>query len=134
MNINKVASPIDIAVSGLRAQALNMKVVAANIANAGTSQTDSGQPYRRQELVLSTKAGEIGGVNIDSVAADMSTPFQKIYQPGPNADKDGFISMPNVNLPQEMMSMITASRAYQANATVLKRYQELGDATLELLK
>lgn len=134
MSISKISSPIDIAVSGLRAQALNMKVVSANIANANTTKGANGQPYRRQELVLSTDPSQLGGVKVDQVAADMSTPFQRLYQPGPNADKDGFVSMPNVNLPQEMMNMVTASRAYQANAAVLKRFQDTNDTTLELLK
>jgi flagellar basal-body rod protein FlgC len=134
MNVSRIPSPVDIAVSGLRAEAVRMKVVAANIANASTTRTANGQPYRRQEVVLATRTGYFG-VATPQVLPDMVSPFKRVCQPGhPDADKDGFVMMPNVDLPVEMMSMITASRAYQANATVLRRYQENGDATLELLR
>lgn len=134
MNVSRVSSPIDIAVSGLRAESLRMKVVAANIANASTTRAANGQPYRRQEVILSTKSG-LAGVESPQVMPDTTSQFKRVYQPGhPDANKDGYVMMPNVDLPVEMMSMITASRAYQANATVLRRYQDIGDATLELLR
>ena len=134
MSVNGISAPIDIAVSGLRAQALRMNVISNNIANSNTTKTDSGQPYRRQEVMLSTKGG-ISGVNIEQVVADTSTPFKTISDPGnPNADADGNLQTPNVELPVEMMQMVLASRAYQANASVMKRYQDTVDVTLELLK
>lgn len=133
MNVTRT-SPVDISVSGLRAEALRMKVVAANIANASTTRAANGQPYRRQEVVLSTKQG-LGGVQVADVAPDLASPFKRVHQPGhPDADKDGYVLMPNVDLPVEMMQMVTASRAYQANATVLRRIQENGEAALELLR
>ena len=127
-------TPLNISVSGLRAEALRMKVISNNIANVNTSKTASGEPYRRQTVVLST-GGDLSGVSIESVGGDLSTDFKKAYEPGnPNADADGYVSMPNVDLPTEMMNMVFASRAYQANAAVLKRHQELSEATLELLR
>jgi flagellar basal-body rod protein FlgC len=74
-------------------------------------------------------------VNVEGVVDDYATDFKQVYQPGhPDANDDGFVMMPNVDLPVEMVQLVTASRAYQANAAVLKRYQENVDVTLELLK
>ncbi|MFP4107322.1 MAG: flagellar basal body rod protein FlgC, partial [Phycisphaerae bacterium] len=79
--------------------------------------------------------GDLQGVTIEQVIGDMSTDFKKVHMPGhPDADEDGMVAMPNVDLPVEMMNMVTASRAYQANAAVLKRYQDSVDTTLELLR
>ena len=135
MPIRAAASPIDIAISGLRAESLRLNVIASNIANAETTRAANGQPYRRKDLVLSTDASALAGVRVERVAEDMTTDFRKIYQPGnPLANAEGYVSMPNVDIPTELINLVTASRAYQANATFLKRQQELGDATLELLR
>ena len=135
MSINAVSNPIDIAVSGLRAEATRMKVIAGNIANSGTTRTPSGEPYRRQNVILSTSSDILGGVTVEEVASDMLTDFKRVHQPGhPDADADGFVRMPNVELPIEMISLVAASRAYQANAAILKRYQEMVNVALELLK
>jgi flagellar basal-body rod protein FlgC len=135
MGENSIHSTVDIAVSGLRAQARQIDVISSNIANASTSRTPTGEPYRRQELVLSTGSGGVGGVEILRVAPDQATAFKRIHQPGhPDADAEGYVLMPNVELPTEMVHLVAASRAYQANAAVLKRYQELVSATLELLR
>ncbi|MFA6132741.1 MAG: flagellar basal body rod protein FlgC [Phycisphaerae bacterium] len=136
MGINSVgrANALDIAVSGLRAETARMNLIANNIANASTSRTADGKPYRREELVLSTSDG-LSGVNVEQVTPDLSTDFKRVYQPGhPDAGTDGYVAMPNVELPTEMMHLVTASRAYQANVAVLKRYGEISDATLELLR
>ena len=135
MGVGKTPTSVDIAVSGLRAESLRMNIIARNIANANTSRTESGQPYRRQHVVLSTEREGMGVVSVEEVATDMLNPFKRVYQPGhPDADKDGYVLMPNVDLPVEMMHMMAASRAYQANAAVLKRYQEMVNVTLELLR
>lgn len=134
MSVNRITPPIDIAVSGLRAQSLRLNVIASNIANANTSRTANGQPYRRQDVVL-TSRGLMSGVTIGGVAPDMSSEFKETFQPGhPDANKDGYVMMPNVELPVEMMNMVTASRAYQANAAVMKRFQDIVDVTLELIR
>jgi flagellar basal-body rod protein FlgC len=135
MEIKNIASPVDIAVSGLKAEGLRMNVISANIANANTSRTEEGGPYRRKDVVFSTLMDRMGGVNVEGVVDDYATDFKQVYQPGhPDANDDGFVMMPNVDLPVEMVQLVTASRAYQANAAVLKRYQENVDVTLELLK
>lgn len=128
-------NPIDIAISGLRAQSTRINVVSANIANASTTRTESGEPYRRQDVVLSARADGLDGVQILDVVRDTSSDFQSLYQPGhPDADEEGYVRMPNVSLPTEMMNLVTASRAYQANAAVMKRYGDMVDVTLELLQ
>ena len=136
MSVNGISNtnPIDIAVSGLRAETTRMNVIAGNIANSNTTKTPSGEPYRRMEVITSTDES-IGGVTVDQIAADMLTNFRRVHQPGhPDADKEGYVQMPNVDLPVEMINMITASRAYQANAAVLKRYEEMVNVAIELLK
>ena len=133
MSVNRVTAPIDIAVSGLRAQNARLNTIGNNIANADTTRGADGKPYRRQQIVLSTGAGQ-QGVRIQQTALDNSD-LPRVYEPGnPDADKDGYVSMPNVQLPVEMMHMVQANQAYQANAAVLKRYLEAMDVTAELLK
>jgi flagellar basal-body rod protein FlgC len=135
MNVGKVTSPVDIAVSGLRAESVRLKVIANNIANVNSSRTPDGKPYRRQDTILASTKEPLSGVKVVKISPDTSTDFQRVYQPGhPDADKDGYVQMPNVQLPTEMMNLVVASRAYQANSAVLKRYQEISDATLELLR
>lgn len=135
MGINGVPNSVDIAISGLRAESARMNVIAGNIANSKTTRTDSGQPYRRQEVVLSTSGDAFSGPEIQSIAPDMATDFKRIHQPGhPDADENGYVMMPNVDLPVEMINLVVASRAYQANAAVLKRHQEIVNAAIALLK
>ena len=135
MSVNNVSTPLDIAVTGLRAQSLRMNVIANNIANASTTRTESGEPYRRKEVSLSTDSQALSGVSIVGAAEDTRTEFKEVYDPGnPDAGGNGFVSMPNVELPVEMMHLVDASRAYQANAAVLKRYQDMNDATLDLIR
>ncbi len=135
MNVNSVSSPIDIAISGMRAQWQRIGIVSNNIANARTTRTPSGLPYCRQDIVLSTSADSLAGITSVEVISDTSTDFKRVYIEGhPDADQEGFVLMPNVDLPVEMINMVSASRAYQANVAVLKRYQDIVEVTLELLK
>lgn len=134
MSIEKIASSVDIAVSGLRAESLRMNVISNNIANANTVTTGTGEPYRRQEVIFSTLMDQLSGVTIDEVISDQGE-FKQVYEPGhPFAGESGYVRMPNVDLPVEMMQLVHASRAYEANAAVLKRYQEMVNTTLELLR
>jgi flagellar basal-body rod protein FlgC len=136
MKVGSSFNPIDISVSGLRAQAKRMETISSNVSNAQTTDDGSGEPYRQLEAVFRSDGGKggIGGVSLDEITANMSQ-FPKILKPGhPDADENGYVSMPNVSMPQEMMNLTIASRAYQANTAVLKRYQTMVDTTLELLK
>ncbi len=134
MTVEKAFGPVDIAVSGMRAQGKHMEVISSNIANARTADTGQGQPYRRLETVLRSEEKGVSRVIVDDVVKDMS-PLPRIYDPGnPKADASGYLTMPNVHLPMEMMNLTVASRAYQANAAILKRYQKMVETTLELLR
>jgi flagellar basal-body rod protein FlgC len=134
MKVDNVFSPVDIAASGLRAQSKQMEVISSNVANARTTDAGKGEPYRRLEALFKTDDDGIAGVSLDEIAADMSD-FNRILDPGsPVADEQGYVTMPNVNLPIEMMNLNIAARAYQANAAILKRYQQMVDTALELLR
>jgi flagellar basal-body rod protein FlgC len=134
MKIDSQFNPIDIAISGIKAQAKSIKVISTNVANAQTADNGDGQPYRRLEPVFRPNDDDLGPVTFDEVAADMSK-FPKVLKPGhPMADADGYVSMPNVSMPMEMMNLNTAARSYQANVAILKRYQQVVEASLELLK
>jgi flagellar basal-body rod protein FlgC len=134
MKVENGFGPIDIAVSGLRAQNKQMEVISSNIANARTTDAGKGEPYRRLEAILKTQKDEISGVEVSRIAKDMSD-FDRVLDTGnPRADKNGYVQMPNVSLPIEMMNLNLATRTYQANAAVLRRYQQMVDTTLELLR
>lgn len=134
MEVNNTFGPIDIAVSGLRAQGKQMEVISSNVANARTADAGNGQPYRRLEAVFEAGDDGMGGVNIYKILADTGD-FPRVFDPGnPQADEQGYVAMPNVNLPVEMMNLTVATRAYQANAAVLKRYQQMVETALELLR
>ena len=134
MEVNNSFGAVDIAISGLRAQGKRMEVISSNVANARTTDAGKGEPYRRLEALFKTKGDGISGVSIDEIVQDMSD-FHKVLDPGnPNADEQGYITMPNVNTPIEMMNLTVATRAYQANAAILKRYQQMVETTLELLR
>ncbi|OHB76723.1 MAG: flagellar basal body rod protein FlgC [Planctomycetes bacterium RBG_16_55_9] len=133
MKVDSSFGPIDIAISGLRAQSKQMEVISSNVANARTVDAGQGEPYRRHEVAFASDE-ELGGVKVGEILTDMSE-FQKIIDPGnPLADESGYVTMPNVNLPIEMMNLNIAARVYQANVAVLRRYQQMVETTLELLR
>ena len=135
MSVQGLHGPIDIAVSGMRAQSTQMETISSNIANARTVDSGQGQPYRRLEAMFRSEDDDgVARVLVDEIAQDMSA-LQRIFDPGnPKADANGYITMPNVQMPVEMMNLSIASRAYQANAAILKRYQNMVQTTLELLR
>ncbi len=126
---------LDIAVSGLKAYGKQMEAISSNVANARTTDAGNGEPYRRIEAIFKSSEDGVSGVEISDLVKDMSD-FQKILaSPGdPRADKDGYITMPNVDMATELISLNFASRAYQANAAILKRYQSMVKSSLELLQ
>lgn len=144
MAFNEALSPLNISSSGMSAERLRMEVVANNVANAMSTRTPGGGPFRRQEVVFSSvlsnqmgRAGgspQFGGVRAVEIVNDPSE-FIKVYQPGhPDADRDGMVSYPNVQMPLEMTNLITASRAYEANMRVAKSYQQMLQQSLALLR
>ena len=133
-------SGIDVTASALNAQKTRLDIVAQNIANAQTTRTPEGKPYQRQivsfesELLRRAGGASLQSVRIAAIDADR-TPGQQVYNPQhPDAGTDGLVMMPNVNLSYEMVDLITASRAYEANLSVAKSARQMAMRTLEIGK
>ena len=109
-----------ISASGLSAERLRMDTVSANIANAQTTRTKDGGPYVRKVAVFEEaldKAGKCNGIKAVAIKEDPSK-LEKVYDPTHvDADEDGYVTMPNVDIVTEMVDMISASRSYEANVT-----------------
>lgn len=135
--------------SALQAERLRAEVVAANMANANTTRTPGGGPYRRQEVVfqsaasdqgvfadhlLSQDEGEVGGVKIAAVTSDNS-PGLRRYDPGhPDADKNGYVTYPDINPLTEMVDLMSAARAYDLNSSAVQATKGMIDASIDILK
>jgi len=125
-------SAIDTSASGLSAQRRRLEVIARNLANAETTRTPQGGPYQRQLVVFSQQLEQAGGVEVAEVSTDPS-PGRTIYQPGhPDADERGYVTLPNVNVMEEMVDMIGATRSYEANVTALNATKSMVRKALEL--
>lgn len=129
---------LSISSTGMSAERLRMDVIAENLANADTTRTATGGPYQRQEVVLeqaSPSFGEVlGGVQVAGVVSDTSPP-RMVYDPGhPDADKNGYVKMPNVNPVNEMVDLITAQRGYEANVTAMTAAKQMFTKTLDVLR
>ena len=134
MSQGKLFNAFDISASGLRAQWVRMQVVANNVANADTTQTPEGGPYRKRQVVFSTVLNGLNGVDVAGVVASDAPP-RMVYSPGhPDADPRGYVAMPDVQMPLEMVDMVTASRAYQANLVAMKNFRTICEETLKLLR
>lgn len=124
-------SGMDISSSGLSAQRKRLDMIANNIANAETTRTPEGGPYKRMQAVFSENTEE-GGVQVKELIED-KTPPRKVYDPGhPDADAQGFVEMPNVNVLEEMVDLISATRAYEANVTALNADKGMIRKSLEI--
>jgi len=139
----------DISASALTAQRLRMDVISSNIANAESTRASyiDGKfvPYRRKEVVMAPaassfrnmlddqmNAGNAQGVQVTAIRED-STPFKQVYNPThPDADENGMVYMPNVDLLKEMVDMISASRSYEANVTALNASKAMFMKSLEI--
>jgi flagellar basal-body rod protein FlgC len=133
-------SGIDVTSSALAAQKTRLDIVAQNIANAQTTRTPSGGPYQRQIVSFESElVRRVGGVGLQTISVGGitpdRTPGQTVFNPQhPDAGPDGMVRMPNVNLAYEMVDLITASRAYEANLSVAKSSRQLAMKTLEIGK
>ncbi len=124
---------MDISASGLRAQRVRMDAIANNIANATTTRTQKGGPYRRQEVIFRADKGG-AGVQVDSVV-ESTDPPKVVYDPSsPDADINGMVAMPDVNIVEEMTDMITATRAYEANIQAVNAAKTMATRALEIGK
>jgi flagellar basal-body rod protein FlgC len=130
--------------SALDVQRARMEVAISNMANAESTRGADGQPYRRREIVLGAAAidsfdaalgrADAVGVQVTDIVEDQ-TPFRRRYEPShPDADKEGFVAMPNVDVPEEMVDMLSAARAYQANLTAIGLIRDTIQHALDLGK
>lgn len=128
--------------SALDAQRARIEVAVSNIANAESTRGPDGQPYRRRDVVLQSEpvepfSGALGraeavGVTVNDIVEDQ-TAFRRRYEPShPDADAEGFVAMPNVDVPEEMVDMLGAARAYQANLTAINLIRDTIQRALEL--
>jgi flagellar basal-body rod protein FlgC len=135
-------STMNISGAGMSAQRTRMNVVSSNLANINTTRTPEGGPYRRKDVILSAipvqdSFGKVLEQNMSapqvvSVTNDQSE-FQKIYDPShPDADQSGYVSMPNVNLMKEMVDMLSATRAYEANSTVISTIKGMAQKAIDI--
>jgi len=131
----------------MTAERLRMEVVANNIANASVTRTPEGGPYRRKDVVFESIMGNsppalrqglhsipLGGVRAIELA-DENSEMPRVFNPEhPDADSDGFVTMPNVSLPIEMVNMITATRAYEANLRTAQSFIDMNQQALNLVR
>ncbi|MEA2320208.1 MAG: flagellar basal-body rod protein FlgC [bacterium] len=143
---------LDISATALSAERLRMDVTAENLANAQSTRTAGGGPYRRKEVVLESTGGgsfagalaaarsgagagsQDGGVRVAGIVEDQ-TPDRLVYDPShPDANNQGYVRMPNVNPVTEMVDLISASRSYEANVTAMQTAKQMFTRTLDLLR
>jgi flagellar basal-body rod protein FlgC len=127
----------------MSAERLRMEVIANNIANANSTRSANGGPFRRQDVVFAEVLGgtmrpeglpELRGVQAVEVVEDPSE-LPRVHMPGhPDADAEGFVRMPNVQLPIEMVNLITAARAYEANLRAAQTFRQINEQALVLLR
>lgn len=135
---------LNISGSGLTAQRLRMDVISENIANHDATRTEEGGPYRRKMVVLSSSNNfrnmmlknineyEAAGVEVTEIVEDQSE-FKLVFNPDhPDADENGYVSMPNVDTLKETVDMMEAYRAYQANVTALNTAKQMAVKALEI--
>ncbi len=165
MKMDKLFAGFNISAMGLTAQRKRMNAIANNMANAETTKTEDGGPYKRKIVVVKagaeqsfsstlssmnvklattnaahisevsegTAAEESVGGSVQSSETVDNSPFKMIYDPGhPDADKDGYVKMPNVNVVTEMVDMISASRSYEANVTAIDGAKTMAKDALEI--
>lgn len=140
-----IVPALRLSASALDAQSQRMRVIAANVANAHTTQDANGNIYRRKEVVfqahldhrLRARRGDVGamrGVRVSKTVEDQR-PLQRVHRPGhPQADAEGYITMPNVNPMEEMVDMMVASRAYEANVAAMRSTRTMAQQALEIGK
>ncbi len=145
-------SSMEIAASGLSAQRTRLNIISQNLANAFTTRTEEGGPYRRKVTVFSAQpfvshldkamdsppyppnADPRRGVLVDEIKNDPS-PFKRVYDPNhPDADQEGYVNLPNVDIQVEMVNMINASRSYEANVTAATTSKNMAMKALDIAR
>lgn len=140
-----LGSTIKIAASGLEAQRARLELIASNLANAQTTRTAEGGPYRRQLAVFAAKSVEGGGfadaldqaargAQIIDARSDPRPPVMR-YEPGhPDANPEGYVAYPNIDPAEEMVDMLSAVRTYEANVNVVKTARQMNESALSMIR
>jgi flagellar basal-body rod protein FlgC len=141
--MSSLNAALNASASALTAERTRIEVAVSNLANAESTRGADGQPYRRRDVILAAETGTFEdalgaagavGVKVAGIVEDQA-PFPRRYDPThPDADTEGFVAMPNVDTPEEMVNMLSASRAYQANLTAIGLIRDLVQRALELGK
>lgn len=140
-----MGTTLAIAASALRAERQRLDIIASNLANANTTETAGGGPYRRRNVIFSTEnvGSDFGdtlamlgqgpqGVDVTGIVED-KTPPRMVFDPGhPDANKDGYVAFPNVNPVTEMVDLQTATRAYEANVQVVNATKRMAESALAI--
>lgn len=142
--MESIFASMEISASALAAQRIRMNTIAENLANAEVTRTASGGPYRRREVMFGARApslfegflnasyGAQGGVEVVGVVENQAPPIQ-VYNPAhPDADANGYVAMPNISPVMEMVDLISASRAYEANITAIQIAKSMAAKALEI--
>jgi flagellar basal-body rod protein FlgC len=137
---------LKIGASALNSQRLRMETIASNLANMHSTRTVEGGPYKKREVTFvpadvsgnkdfgSMFSERVEGVKVEEIKAS-EKPFQRVYDPGhPDADGEGYVTFPNVNLMEEMADMLVATRAYEANVNVVNTTKDMFQKALEIGK
>lgn len=139
---------LDIGASALTAERTNMNIISMNLANVKTTRTVEGGPYRRKTVVMeslqvddpfskhmqSALDRELRGVRVAHVTQD-SRPLKLVYEPGhPDANADGYVAYPDINVVEEMANMMTAQRGYEANVTTIDTIKSMYNKALEIAR
>jgi flagellar basal-body rod protein FlgC len=139
---------ISISASGMEAQRIRAELITENLANADTTRTENGGPYRRKDAVFSTAPAENSfagtlaeftsggsqGVTVSSISVDQSDPERR-YMPGhPDADPDGYVAFPKINPSEEMVDLMSASRGFEANIAAISTVKDMIGRSLDLFK
>ena len=139
---------LDISASGLTAERTNINIISMNLANVKTTRTEYGTPYRRKSVELAATPvddsfskqmqgaldRELRGVRVMNVVQD-KRPFKMVYEPGhPDADSEGMVKYPDINVVEEMANMMTAQRGYEANVTSIDTIKGMYNKALEIAR
>jgi flagellar basal-body rod protein FlgC len=140
--MSTINAAISASASALNAERTRMEAAVSNLANAESTRGPDGQPYRRRDVVLSTAPqsfsdalGQASASGVQAGVVEDQAPFRRRYDPShPDADGEGFVALPNVDTPEEMVNMLSASRAYQANLTAIGLLRDMVQKSLDLGK
>ncbi len=134
--MNEMFLSLKVSATALEAQKVRMNVIASNIANVNSTNTPEGGPYRRRDVLFQSYLFNESsiGVNIAKIVEDQR-PFRMVHDPAhPDANENGFVSHPNINTIEETVNLMAATRAYEANLTVINSFRDMHRRTLEIMR